>query len=97
MGLYLTVDINDSENVRVRVLASHTLLGDEYTLPIRTVAAGSVTVRPEYVEFGVDEDRLMLLGWVLDGLVEQVQVQVQVSAVGVAAGQIDTAHMTTSQ
>jgi len=96
IGLWLTVDINDSNNPRVRLLAIHTSGGSEFTVPIRTVGASAVLVEPEYIEFNVDEDRLMLLSWDLDRLVDSVQFQVMVSAVGASAGQIDTAHVTTS-
>jgi len=96
-GLWLTLDINDSTDARVRCLAKHENAGaEEYTLSIRTVGASDVKLEPEYFEFNVDEDRLMLLSVELDGLVPYVQFQVQAGVVGATAGQIDAAYLTTA-
>lgn len=93
IGLYLNLDINDSQDARVRLLAKHTSGGtDEYTLPIRTVSASDVKVQPEYTEFAVDADQKMLVAAVLDAIVPFCQFQVQAGTVGASAGQIDGAH-----
>lgn len=97
VGLWVTLDINDSTNARVRLLAKWESGGsDEYVLPVRTVSSSDVKVEDEYAEFNDDADQSVLLSWDLDGLVPYVQFQVQAGAVGVAAGQIDAAHVTTA-
>ena len=96
IALWVTLDINDSINARVRLLVKWESGGaDEYTLPIRTVGAAVVQVEAEYVEFNVDADQQMILSWDLDGLVFYAQFQVQAGVVGAAAGQIDAAYVTT--
>jgi hypothetical protein len=97
IGLWVTLDINDSTNARVRLIAKHTSAGaEEYVVPIRTVGASDVAVEDQYHEFNDDADQSMLLSWALDGLVPYVQFQIQAGAVGAAAGQIDAAHVTTA-
>lgn len=96
VGIWITLDINDSTNARVRLLGSHTSGGAEFVLPIKTVGASAVLVEGEYFEFNVDADQLMIIGSGLDGVIPYVQVQVMAGAVGVSAGQIDAAAMTTS-
>jgi len=97
VGLWANLDINDSVNARVRVLAKHASAGaDEYVLPIRTVGASAILVEDEYVEFNTDADQKMLLSWNLDGCVPYVQFQVMAGTVGVSAGQIDSAYATTA-
>lgn len=93
IGVYINLDINDSNNARVRLLAKHTSAGaDEYTLPIRTVSASVVSVEGEYIEFNVDADQKVILEFTLDGVVPFCQIQVQAGTVGATAGQIDGAH-----
>ncbi len=96
IGLWLTLDINLSTNARVRLLVTYIAGGPQHTLPIKTVGASAVLLEPEYKEFNVDEDRLMVVGWDLDGVVAEVQFQVMAAAVGGTAGQIDAARVTTS-
>jgi len=99
LGLWLDLDINNSQNARVRLLAiwEDDAAADEYVLPIRTVGASDVKVEDEYIEFNVDADQKMLLSWDLDGLVPRVQVQVMAGVLGAApVGQIETAYVTTA-
>lgn len=93
IALYLTLDINDSLNARVRMLALHTSAGTEHVLPIRTEGASDVKVEDEYVEFNTDADQSMVLSWMLDGLVHFVQFQVMAGTVGASTGQIDAANI----
>jgi hypothetical protein len=94
-ALYVVLDINNSSNARVRALGRHTTSGATYVMPIKTVAASDVKIEDEYYEFNVDEDQNMLLTWDLDGVVNYLDFQVQVSATGTTAGQIDDAHLVT--
>ena len=97
IGLWVVLDINSSNNARVRLLAKTESAGtDEYLLPIETAGASDIKVEDEYLEFNADADQKVLLSWRLNGLVAYVQFQVQVSAVGGTAGQIDSAYATTS-
>lgn len=97
IGIWLNVDINDSQNVRLRALAK---LGqnaaNEYNLLIKNVSASSVAVESEFFEFNVDADQLAVLEVVTNGLVPFVQFQVQAGTVGASAGQIDEADYTLS-
>lgn len=93
IGIYINLDINNSQDARVRLLAKHTSAGtDEYNLPIRTVSASDVKVEDEYIEFNVDADQKMILEFDLDGIVPFCQIQVQAGTVGATAGQIDSAY-----
>ena len=97
IGIWLNLDVNDSTNMRIRLIAKHTTAGaDEYVIPIRTVSAGAVNVQAEYVEFSTDADQKMLLSAALDSIVAYVQFQIQAGAVGAAAGQVDSAFVTTA-
>lgn len=95
-SIWIELDINDSANARVRMLAKWEEDGaNEYVLPILTVAAAVVQVEDEFIEFNVDADQSMKLAWELDGTFPWVQFQVQAGVVGAAAGQIDSAYITT--
>ena len=95
VALFLELEINDSTDMRVRLLATYLPGGDQFTLPIQTVAAAVVTLQPEYMEFNVDEDRLMAISWSLDSCISSIQVQIQVGAVGApTAAQVITANLT---
>ena len=97
IALWVNLDINNSVNARVRLLAKHTSAGtDEYVLPIRTVGASAVLVEDEYIEFNVDADQKMALSWDLNGLVPYVQFQVMAEVAGTTPGQIDSAFVTTA-
>jgi len=96
-AVWLNVDINDSNNVRVRAipkLAKNATL--EYNLPIRTVGASDVKVEREYYEFNVDADQQVLLEVQTKGLVPYVQFQAQVGTAGATPAQIDNADITFS-
>lgn len=95
IALYLTLDINDSLNARVRLVALHTSSGTEHVMPIRTVNASDITVEDEYIEFTADADQSMMLPFEIYAVCPCVQFQVQAGTVGVSAGQIDAASVTT--
>lgn len=96
ISLWLNVDINNSQNARVRLLAKRESAGaDEYSLAIETVGASAISVEEEYKEFNVDADQKVKLDWTLGGSISYVQFQVQAGVVGAVAGQIDSAYATT--
>ena len=81
--LWVNVDINSSNNIRVRALAKHTSAGtDEYVFPIETAGTSDVDVEDHYFEFNVDADQKMILNWNLNGTVPYIQFQVQAGTVG---------------
>lgn len=94
-ALWLNVDINDSNNVRIRCLAKRALAtGLEYALPINTVGASSVAVEDEFFELNVDADQQIIIKVDLDNVVPVIQWQVMAGTLGASAGQIESAWMT---
>lgn len=97
LGVWINIDINDSENFRIRALAKHTSAGsDEYVVPIRTVYTDKVTLEDEYLEFNDDEDQLVLFEVDTNNLIPYIQLQIQAGVVGATAGQADEIVITKS-
>lgn len=95
LGVWIDLDINDTENARIRALAKHESEGaDEYVLPIKTVSTSDVKVEDEYTEWNNDIDQKMLLGVELKKVIPFVQLQVMAGTVGASAGQIVSAYLT---
>jgi hypothetical protein len=93
LTLWINLDINDSNNARIRILWKRALAGtDEYVLPIKAIGASDIKVEPHYIEFNVDEDRLMVIGFDLLNTAAIIQVQVMAGTVGASAGQIDSIY-----
>ena len=91
--LWLNVDINDTNNPRIRILAKRAYGGtDEYVLPIKTIGTSDVKVEDEYIELNDDADQKIVLSWNLDNLMPVVQVQIQAGTVGASAGQIESIY-----
>ncbi len=88
LGLWLNIDINDTQDARLRVLAKHTAGGDTYVFPIKVDTATVVNVEDEYHEFVTDEDARRVVEITLDDIIPFIQVQIQAGTVGVSAGQI---------
>ena len=97
LHLWLTIDINDGANVRVRLQDKHTSAGaEEYSRPIINATASVVKVEQEYFEFNVDEDAKYHMTFDLDRKTSYVQVQVQAGTVGATKAQIDAAYYSIS-
>lgn len=96
LGLWIDLDINDSENVRIRVLAKNDEVSStsEYNLPIKTVGSTDVKVESLYYEFNEDDDQKMLLEIDTSGHAKKVQIQIQAGTVGASAGQITSIYAT---
>jgi hypothetical protein len=93
--LWITVTINNSQNLRARLLAKREEDGtDEYLLPIRTIAADVVLIEDEYLEANEDVSESMALSWALDGAIPFVQFQIQAGTVGTLPATVDTAYVT---
>jgi hypothetical protein len=95
VGLYLQVDINNSANVRIRLLAKTANAGTvEYPLELKTVGTSDVKVEDHYFELNVDVDQNIMLTWSIDNIIPWGQFQVMAGTVGATAGQIDSALYT---
>jgi hypothetical protein len=89
ISLWLNIDINDTVDTRIRLLAKHTRGGaDEYTFPIETVSDSVITIKAEYIEFATDVDGKRVISFNLDQIIPFIQVQIQAGTVGASAGQI---------
>jgi len=55
--LYLDVDINDSVDVGLKLLGSHTAGGTEYEYAITTTSSSLVTIKPLVYQFSNDADK----------------------------------------
>jgi len=96
-GLWLDLDINSSQDVRVRLVGRYTTGGDDYVLPIKTVSSSDVKIEDDYVELNDDADQKIIISWDLDCIFPFVEIQVQAGVVGATAGQIDGAQVTTGR
>lgn len=96
--LWIDLDINDSQNVRVRALPK---IGkndtSEYNYVIETVGSSDVKIEPKYFEFNSDSDQKVV--WQVNTLggVPYVQFQVEAGTAGATPGQIETAIVTASR
>jgi hypothetical protein len=89
IGLWVTLDINNSLDARIRALAKHTSAGtDEYTFPILTPTASQVNIEAEFIEFTQNADQKMLIKVECDNVVPYVQFQIQAGTVGATPGTI---------
>ena len=95
IALWIENDVNGGANMRVRCLAKHALSATlEYSLPIKSVSASTVSIEENYAEFNVDADAKYVISWELDGLVPKVQFQVSAGTAGTPAAQVDSAYYT---
>ncbi len=88
LSIWLNIDINDTIDARIRVLAQHTLGGDGYVHPIEKTTPSVINVEDEYFEFTTDEDKKRVLKIALDDVVPYAQIQIQAGTVGATAGQV---------
>ena len=90
IGLYIKLSINDSQDFRVRIIATTSLEDDTgYILPINLVTSEKIYVTDQYAEIDVDEDKDMLLFFDIDTVVPFFKVQVQGGFIGTTAATID--------
>lgn len=90
--LWLDVDINLSENVRIRVLGKQSRgASNEFNLPIQSPYADNVAVDDQYFELAVDADQKVVLEITLNKSIQYIQVQVQDS--NNSTGQIESASV----
>ncbi len=92
LSLWLKVDINDSQNLRIRMLGLQADgATDLYDMPILEVGAANIKAQGGYVELNVDVDQNIILSFPTVDQVPVVKFQVQVGTVGATAGQIVSA------
>jgi len=98
LKLWLTFDINDSTDLRVRVLEKHESGGvEEYEPIIETYSASDIKFEAGYWELNVDADVLHPLVYKGDGCTPYVQAQIMAGTLGVGVdAQIDAAYYTRS-
>ena len=92
IGTFFDIDINDSNDVRVRLTGAYTTGGNTFLLPIKTVGTSDVKIEDEYLEFNEDSDQRVFISWDIDRLIPFIYVEAQVSATGTTAAQIDDAR-----
>jgi len=95
LGVWLHIDINDSENVRIKALAKRASGGaDEYEIAVMTKNSDLITAdNNAYTEFVNDEDQTVFIEFEVGNMVPYVQLQVSTGVVGASAGQIDDAYI----
>lgn len=94
IGLYLKLDINDSQDFRVRVIGRRSESDStDYLIPYRLETIENSWVKyGHYTEIDVDEDKNMLLFFNIDGVLPLFKIQIQGGFVGATAAQITEAH-----
>lgn len=89
LGLYLELQVNAGQNMRVRALGK---IGKNdsavYNIPIRTASSSDVKVQDEYFEFNDDADQNILHEVKVDGIIPYIQFQIQVGTDGGADAQV---------
>jgi hypothetical protein len=95
MAIWLNVDINSTNNLRVRVLYKIASGGTQYNAQILTPSASDVKLENEYYEFNVDADGNYVFDVGLIGA-NYCQVQVIAGTLGSPAGKILAAYATLS-
>jgi len=82
LNLYVTLDINDGVDVRIKALGKHEFGGtDEFDFSIETEAASDIKIEPKYIEFNTDVDQLQVIKFETFG-VPYIQIQVMAVTAG---------------
>ena len=98
LGIFATLDINSSNNARIRALGKLDSGGTkEYQLIISTVSASNVKIEDAYYEWNADADMETILVVDTDGVVPFIQLQIMAETVGATAAQIDYCEITKVQ
>lgn len=95
IAIWINLNINFDQDLRVRALAKHESAGsDEYLFPIKTVGTSDVKVESEYIEFNVDADQKSILIFETNNLIPYMQFQIQAGVSNANAGRVDSAYIT---
>lgn len=95
LAVYVKLDINNTNNPRIRLLAKLDKDGaDEYQMVDKTSNAGDVLVEAHYFEWNVDADGNFCIVFDLEGAtIPYGQLQIQCGTVGATAGEIDACEV----
>lgn len=92
LALWLKLTVNNSLNVRVRMVALQSESAtDLYQPPIIDAGASVVNVEPEFFELNQDADQNLVLSFPTIDLMPFVKFQIEAGTVGVTPGQITAA------
>lgn len=98
--LWLSLDINDGADMRVRCMGKHTSGGTGYNLPIYNPSVAgapgtyNILTEAEYVEFNVDADGLYNLTWDVNNTYPFVYFEIMAGTVGADECAVSLAHVT---
>jgi hypothetical protein len=93
---YFTIDINNSNDLRLQFLVRHTSAGDEYMIDHTEVVAPdtSVSAVDSYIELLTDTDQLIAVRVPLHNTIQYIQAHGSVGTLGATAADIDAAYYT---
>lgn len=92
-ALWVTVDINNTQNARFRVIGKKTVDDvTDYPLPILDVAATVIGVEPNLCELTTDADQSIVIGFEIDNAIPWIQFQTQAGVLGVSVGNVASAY-----
>lgn len=97
---YITVDINNSTNVRIKILGKHESAGsEEYPLSNSNVTVFSdntytAAAASRYFELDTDADQLLIVEVDVGNACKYLQFQISNATDGASVGQIDAAYVT---
>ncbi len=86
--LYVTLDVNNSLNVRIRPNFRLTTSGSNYLPALEVISATETKIQDNYFELDNDADQRQIIEIPLDGCVPFVKLSAWAGTVGVAAGSI---------
>jgi len=97
LGVWITLDVNAANNMRLRALAKLDAAGaTEYNFVIKTVGTSDIALEDRYYEFEDDADGKYFLEFETSCLVPYVQLQIQVGTDGGADAEVDYCEITKS-
>lgn len=97
IGLWIDLDINDSNNVRIRALVKIAKNGAlEYVPVIKTISATDIGIIGGYYEFTSDSNQQAYFELETNGLIPVIQWQVMAGTAGASPAIINSAYATYS-
>lgn len=88
ISIWVDLDINNTQDARIRLVGRYDKSGDDYDFLIKTVYDEKISVKSEYMEFATDANGKSVVSFELDEIVPFVQVQIQAGTVGGTPGRI---------
>lgn len=93
LAIKLALNINDSQNVRIRALGLDTkasLSSTGASFPIYSPAADKVEVAPHYYEFSSDADQKIVVDWSILRVCKFIIIQMYAVTPGAAPATVDS-------